>query len=633
MAVMSEHLHGKQDCACGCSHTHRQRSNIPWRLIAAIGIFTSGVVMAAIMALPGWAKGLWMGAAAVLPFWSVLCEAFEELKDRHMGENTLLAIAVIAAFSIGEWTEGTLVILLFSLGEWLEEKAMDYSHHRIEALAAVTPDSAFLLSSDGTLQEISAMDVAVGDTIAIPPHTRVPVDCRVIAGTSAVDAYAITGESVPIAVEIDAELLSGMLNGDGQLTAVALRECEKSAAARILDMVEDAVARKGQSERFITRFARAYTPTVTLLAVLVAVIPALITGAWLTWLYRALAFLVASCPCALVISVPLSFYAGIAALARQGVLVKGGRFVETLSKAEAVAFDKTGTLTTGEMQLTEVVSDDKENALLLAAAMERYSSHPVARAICAAAVGELPMVEQVQEIPAIGMEAMWQGEKMACGGMRLLERYGIDASALSVDMMQADAYLLREGHVVAAFRLAYRLQSGARDTVTALRKMGIHRLLMLTGDRRSQALAVSAAVGLPESAVKAELLPEDKLQVVEQLRKDGLQTVFVGDGVNDAPVLAAADVGVAMGLGSAAAIETADVVLVSEGLTGLLSAVQYSRRVVATVRANIIFALVVKAAVLVLAVCGLAPMWLAVFADMGVTLLTVANALRLLINK
>ena len=361
-------------CSCGCGHEHS--ADTPWRLLIAFGLFLAGVFVPGLFSWPTWVQGIWMMVAAFYTLISVFREAMEELKDRRMGENTLLVIAVVAAFAIGEWLEGTLVVLLFSLGEWLEGKAMSYSRRRIEALATVTPDEAYVADEEGKVQSVPATAVLAGQRIVLPPHTRVPVDCRVLEGNSAMDAAAITGESTPLAVKPGAELLSGMLNGSGYLTAVALRESGESAAARILTMVEDAVERKGQSEKFITRFARIYTPVVTLLAVAVAVLPPLFTGGWLTWLYRALVFLVASCPCALVISVPLSFYAGIAAAARRGVLIKGGCFVEALAKVQAVAFDKTGTLTTGEMALRQVLGENTKEALSLAAALERYSSHP-----------------------------------------------------------------------------------------------------------------------------------------------------------------------------------------------------------------------------------------------------------------
>lgn len=624
-----EHEHG-----CGCGHTHHHDDEEPKSLLPLIisaVVFFLGWLLPKLLEMPAFVQPIWMAAAAVWPLIPVLQEALEELKDHSMGENVLLVIAVVAAFVIGEYVDGTLVLLLFSLGEWLEDKAVDTSRNAVASLAAVTPDTARRLRSDGTEEEIPAADVAVGDRLLVLPHTRVAVDCRVLEGSSEADTSALTGESRPEPVEVGSELLSGTVNGSGTLTVEALRATEDSAAARILRMVEEASARKGQSEKFITRFARIYTPVVTGLAVVVAAVPPLLgLGAFTDWLYRALVFLVASCPCALVISIPLGFYAGIAASARRGVLLKGGKFVEKLAKVQAVAYDKTGTLTTGALTLDRVVplsGVNAEEALRQAAMLEQYSTHPLARAIVEAAGGTAAAPEGLRELPGVGVEA---GD-MACGGLRLLETKKIALASLPAEMRDASAFLVENGTVTAAFYVKAQLQEGAAQTVTALTRLGVSRQVMLTGDRQAQADEAAAAVGLSE--VRAELLPEDKLAAVQSLQQEGLITAFVGDGINDAPVLAEADVGLAMGLGSPAAIETADAVLVSGGLSGLPGAVKLCRRVMRIVRENIIFALAVKAAVLVLAVCGVAPMWLAVFADMGVTLISVANVLRLLAKQ
>ena len=627
-----EHHH-EQGCGCGCGHDHHHGEEEPKSLLPLLicaVIFFLGWLLPKLLEMPAFVQPIWMAAAAIWPLIPVLQEALEELQDRSMGENVLLVIAVIAAFAIGEYVDGTLVLLLFSLGEWLEDKAVDKSRDAVASLAAVTPDTARRLNHDGTEEEIPATAVAVGDRLLVLPHSRVPVDCRVLEGSSEADTSALTGESQPETVTVGTQLLSGTVNGSGKLTVEALRATQDSAAARILQMVEEASARKGQSEKFITRFARIYTPVVTGLAVLVAAVPPLLgAGTFTTWLYRALVFLVASCPCALVISIPLGFYAGIAASARRGVLLKGGKFVEKLAKIQAIAFDKTGTLTTGALTLDRVVAAgaDATAALIQAAALEQYSTHPLARAICEAADAVPAAPEGLRELPGVGVEA----GNVACGGLRLLEEKRIALADLPAEMREASAFLVTDGAVTAAFFVKAQLQEGAAQTVAALGRLGVSRQVMLTGDRQAQADAAAAAVGLTE--VRAELLPEDKLAAVQSLQQEGLTTVFVGDGINDAPVLAAADVGIAMGLGSPAAIETADAVLVSGGLSGLPGAVRLCRRVMRIVRENIVFALAVKAAVLVLAVCGIAPMWLAVFADMGVTLISVGNVLRLLAGQ
>ena len=629
-----EHHH-EHGCGCGCGHDHghgdEEDGKKAWIVLAiSTVLFLSGWLVGKFFSLPETVMPIWMAVAALPPLIPVLKEAFEELREDHtMGENTLLVIAVVAAFAIGEWFEGTLVLLLFTLGERIEDLAMDRSRETISSVAAVSPDTAWILDEHGESTEIPAEQVKVGDRLLVMPHSRVPVDCTVIDGTSEVDTSALTGESAPVAAMGGSVLLSGSVNGSGTLTVQALRENSESAAARILQLVEESAARKGRSEKFITRFARLYTPIVTALAVLVAVLPPLISGGgWTTWLYRALVFLVASCPCALVISIPLGFYAGIAAAARQGMLIKGGCYVETLAKVRAAAFDKTGTLTTGTLTVADVATVDgvtREQALAAAAALEDKLSHPAARAICAAAGdGVRPDVTDLRELPGLGVTATVEGHAAACGGERLLKQLGVETA-----LPEATAYLVVDGKAVAAFVMEAQLQPGAKETIGALHDLGIDRLVMLTGDRQAEADRVAAQLSLGAEAYGG-LLPEDKLHHVEELQKERT-TVFVGDGINDAPVLACADVGVAMGLGSAAAIETADAVLVSGGLSHLPDGIRLCRRTMLTVRENIVFALAVKALVLILAVCGIAPMWLAVFADMGVTILSVFNVLRLML--
>ncbi len=617
------HSHG-----CSCAHHHGDGKREWIRLAVCTALFVTGIIVTSFTPSHAVIQPLWLAIAIAPLLWPLLKEAGEELRERSVGENTLLLVAVVAAFVIGEWIEGAMVLLLFVLGENIEHKAMNYSRRTIASLAAMTPDMAWRVGDDGELTEIPATQVAIDDVLRILPHSRVPVDCRVLAGESDVNTAALTGESLPMYCTVGDTLLSGSVNGAGVLTVIATQVNAKSAAARIMHLVEEASAQKGRSERFITRFARIYTPAVMVGAVLVAVIPPLCGGLWRVWIYRALAFLVASCPCALVISIPLGFYAGIAAAARQGMLLKGGSYVEMLARVKAVAFDKTGTLTRDALQLEDVLLScgvTSEEALQLAAALERHSTHPIAKALCAAASGELPVVTDLQEQAGLGVCGTIQGCTLACGGGRLMQRLGISIA----DFPPAAVYLSREGQVIAAFTMTAYLQQGAANAVEALRALGVTRIAMLTGDGAVPAQAIADAVGITE--VQADLLPEDKLAAVKQLQAVGLTTAFVGDGINDAPVLAAADVGVAMGLGSSAAIETADAVLVSGGLMHLPRAVKLCRRTVRTVRANIAFALGVKAAVLLLAVCGIAPMWLAVFADTGVTVLCVLNALRLLL--
>ncbi len=632
------HTHDHEGCCqrestCGCSHDHHHGESkaVLIAILVSGGLFAGGHILCRLLSLPLPWEALWMGAAAVALGPLILPAAWRELKGFQLGENMLLVIAGAAAFAIGEWTEGALVLLLFTLGQWLEEWAMDRSRTSIAALAAVTPDTARLVGTGGAVTVMAADRVAVGDILQILPHDRVPVDGQVLTGESAVDAAALTGESAPRYVSVGDVLLSGSVNGNGTLTMRATAVAEESAAVRILRLVEESAARKGQAERFITRFARVYTPVVVLLGLLVAVVPPLFGGGWTTWIHRALVFLVSSCPCALVLSVPLCFTVGMAVAARQGVLLKGGRYIEMLARARAVAFDKTGTLTTDSLAVEEVLTVPgvtREQALSLAAALEQGSSHPAGRALCAAAAAAAGEIADLQEKPGLGITARWQGNAVACGGRRLMERLGVSVD----DFPPASAYLVQEGRAVAAFTMSACLQEGAREVVASLRKLGVQRLVMLTGDRQAPAQTVAQAVGLSDE-VYGDLTAAEKLSHVQALQGAGYATAFVGDGINDAPVLAAADVGLSMGLGSPAALETADGVLVEGGLSRLPGAIRLCRRVVGTVGANVVFALAVKLAVLVLAVTVGAPMWLAMFADVGVMLLSVANALRLLLIK
>ncbi len=613
---------------CGCHHAEEHGS---WkRLVISVVLFSCGLLVTGLLSLPSWVQPLWLAVAIAPLVWSLLMEAVEEVGNCSVGENTLLMVAVVAAFIIGEWVEGALVLLLFVLGETIEHKAVEASRRTVSSLAAVTPDYAWRMDDTGAVAEIPAIHVVVGDILRVPPHSRVPVDCRVLHGDSEVDTAVVTGESLPVRCTVGDELLSGSINGAGELTVIALRKTEQSAAARILQLVEEAASKKGLSERFITRFARMYTPAVMAGAVMVAVVPPLFVGDWMTWIYRALAFLVASCPCALVISIPLCFYAGIAATARKGVLIKGGVFVEQLARVQAIGFDKTGTLTDDVLAVDTVscygdMTSDK--ALHIAAALENRSTHPIGRALCAAVDGDVSSVVDLQEVPGLGVRGVVDGADVACGGIRLMEQLGVDMTAFPL----MPVYVWRGGEVIAAITLSAGLRLDAAPAIRDLRALGVSRLSMLTGDRLEAARVVADAVSLND--VKANLLPEDKLSIVQRWQQEGFVTAFVGDGINDAPVLMAADVGVAMGLGSSAAIETADAVLVSGGLAHLPRAVTMCRRTVHTVRANIAFSLAVKAVVLVLATIGLAPMWLAVFADTGVTVLCVLNALRLLMYK
>lgn len=632
-------------CSCGHDHTHghehshehehehshggSEERRFPW------GLLTGGVLflLAFLPFLPAPVPFCLYLASAVAAALPVVQGAIAEIKGKSMGENLLMVIAVAAAFAIDEAMEGAMVALLFTLGELLEDLAVGRSRRQIEQLAAIRPDRALRVREDGSTAEIDADDVEVGDILLIPAHERVAVDCTVLSGESEIDASALTGESRPVYAGPGSALLSGGMNGSGSLTVRADNRAESSAAARILDMVSESAARKGSSERFITRFARIYTPAVTLLAVLLAIVPPLLgMGAWQDWIYRALVFLVASCPCALVISVPLGFYSGIGAASRKGVLIKGGRYIEALAKAKAAAFDKTGTLTTGRLAVTRVdrAPGYGEAAVLrLAALAEQHSPHPAALAIREQA-GELPAdseaaVSALSELPGMGVSAVIDGMTVLCGGKRLM-----DANHIAVPWEDAAVYLAVDGKPAAAFQMESGLHPDAAGALHRLHGLGFRKIAMLTGDRKAEADRIAGKLEIDE--VRANLLPEGKLEALRALKAENGAALFVGDGINDAPVLAEADAGIAMGLGSAAAIEAGDVVLTSGSLDKLPDAVRLSRRVMGVVRFNIAFALIIKAAVLILAAFGFAPMWAAVFADVGVSLLSVLNSARLFLQ-
>lgn len=587
-------------------------------------LFGLALCLQFLLPVPLWAAAVFYGSAAVLSSYRVFFKGVKSGLRLKPDENTLLTVAVIAAFCIGEYMEAALVALLFSIGEALEDKAVASSRKDIEKLAEIRPDTANL-QRDGEVRRVAAQEVKIGETVLVYPHERVALDGVVLSGGSTLDASAITGESMPLQAQGGTKVMSGMINGAGLLTVKVENSYEDSAASRILKMVEDAAAAKGHSEKIITRFARIYTPAVMAFAVLLAVLPPVLGfDAFTVWLSRALVFLVAACPCALVISVPLGFYSGIGAASKIGVLVKGGKYIEALAKADTFVFDKTGTLTTGNLRVIEAepgAGFDRDGMLALAAAAEKYSSHPAALAVKAAAKGlTLPELTNYKEEPGMGVSAVYQGKKVTVGGARVLD-----------DVQKAESgviYLIIDGKPKGKITVGDALRGETPDVIAALKSAGAKQTAMLTGDCEKTAAEAAARSGV--SYYRSELLPQDKVTVMEELSRQSKASVFVGDGINDSPVLAAADCGIAMGLGSQAAIEAADAVLTSGNLKQLPQAVLLCRKVMNTVRFNIVFALLVKAVILVLAATGYAPMWLAVLADTGVSVLSVLNAARLL---
>ena len=572
--------------------------------------------------------------------WDTLKEAAEGLAHGEaLSEDFLMSVATLGALGIGfmpgaetQFPEAVFVMLFFQVGELFEEVAEGRSRKSISHLMDLRPDIAHVQSGD-TFKDVKPEEVETGSVILVKPGEKVPMDGVVLEGHSSLDTVALTGESVPRSVHEGDEILSGCVNQSGVLKVKTIKAFGDSTAAKILDLVENAAASKSRSESFITRFARVYTPIVVALAVLVAVVPSLITGEWATWIYRGLMFLVVSCPCALVISVPLTFFGGLGGASRKGILIKGSNLMDQLSKLHTVVFDKTGTLTEGVFEVTAVHPEviGETELLHLAAHVERHSTHPIAMALRNAYPNEQDdcTVEGIEETAGHGIIATVNGKKVAVGNSKLMDKLGAawhpcEHSGTIIHVAIDGAYA---GHIV----ISDRIKADAAEGVAALKAAGVSKTVMLTGDQESVAAAVASALKVDE--FHAQLLPADKVSEVEKLLPQGT-LAFVGDGINDAPVLTRADVGIAMGaLGSDAAIEAADVVLMDDKPSKVASAIRIARRTLAIARQNIVFAIGIKVLVLVLATLGLATMWMAVFADVGVTVLAVLNAMRALQGK
>ena len=569
--------------------------------------------------------------------WDTLKEAAEGLfHGEALSEDFLMSVATLGALGIGfmpgaetQFPEAVFVMLFFQVGELFEEMAEGRSRKSISHLMDIRPDSAHA-ERDGKLETVKPDEVAVGEIILIQPGEKVPMDGVVLEGHSNLDTVALTGESVPRSIHEGDEILSGCVNLSGVLRVRTTKAFGESTAAKILDLVENAASAKSRSESFITKFARVYTPIVVALAVLIAVVPGLVTGEWATWIYRGLMFLVVSCPCALVISVPLTFFGGLGGASRKGILIKGSNLVDTLAKVKTVVFDKTGTLTEGVFEVTAVHPEviDRQELLHLAAHVERHSTHPIAMALRNAYPNEADdcSVEGIEETAGHGVIATVNGRRVAVGNSKLMEAEGAawhpcEHSGTIIHVAIDGTYA---GHVV----ISDRIKADAARGIQALKAAGVNKTVMLTGDQESVAAAVAQTLRVDE--YHAQLLPADKVSEVEKLLKEGT-LAFVGDGINDAPVLTRADVGIAMGaLGSDAAIEAADVVLMDDKPSKIAAAIQIARRTLRIAKENIGFAIGIKVLVLVLAALGIATMWMAVFADVGVTVLAVLNAMRAL---
>lgn len=557
-------------------------------------------------------------------------------------ENFLMCIATFGAFGTGEYDEAVAVMLFYQVGELFQSYAVNRSRRSITELMDICPEYANLEVGDD-VQKTDPDEVEPGSIIVIKPGEKVPLDGVVIEGNSFVDTSALTGESVPRKVCEGEEIISGCVNGSSVLRVRVTKEFDDSTVAKILELVENASSRKAKVENFITKFAKYYTPVVVLAALLIAFIPPLIVGGGVgSWIQRGCIFLVISCPCALVISVPLSFFGGIGAASKKGILVKGSNYLEMVSQMDTVVFDKTGTLTKGEFEVAEVFSENGMDALLLAALLEKYSEHPIAKSVLNArdkndsSVETSPMdVSEVEEIAGYGIKGVIQGKMAYAGKKKLLVENDIAVPELTEEQRQSFeestiVYVGYDGAYAGCIFISDQIKPGVREALVSLKKEGVKRFVMLTGDKKETGEAIAARLGIDEAYT--ELLPEDKVSIVEELienTEEGRYVAFAGDGINDAPVITRADIGIAMGsMGSDAAIEAADVVLMEDDISRLSSMIHISRKTMKIVRQNIVFALGVKLFVLVLGAFGLANMWEAVFADVGVAVLAILNAMR-----
>ena len=624
------------NCSCCCDHDHHEHahphhehahhhdhepSELPGILLGA-GLFAAGLLLSVF--LKPWHIAAFLAAYGILG-WRVLLTAGKNLiRGKVFDENFLMSIATIGAFCIGEFPEAAGVMLFFRVGEYFEHRAMERSRKGILEAVDLRPETVQLLSGE----TIPAGQAKPGDLLLVRPGDRIPLDSTVTDGSSRIDTAPITGEPMPVLVGAGNAVTSGCINLSGVLTLRVEKPLSESMVTRILKAVESAAASKPKMDRFLTRFARVYTPVVVLLAVGTAIIPSLITGNWGYWVYTALSFLVMSCPCALVLSVPLAFFCGIGTGSKKGILFKGGASIEALAEVRAIVMDKTGTLTLGDFSLQEVTGDP--DTLRLCAACEQHSSHPIAKSILAYAK-DLPLAQptELEEIPGHGIRATVEGRKLLCGNLALMARFGISVNDRTA-VYGSRVYVAADGRHIGTLVIADTVKADAADAVAKLKKQGLYTA-MLTGDAPESAEAVRVSTGVDET--HARLLPEEKLAALQAIRNTKGAAMFVGDGINDAVVLAGADVGAAMGSGADAAIEAADVVFMTGSVSAIPQALGIARSTRRIAWQNVVFALAIKLVVMVLGLLGWASMWAAVFADSGVAMLCILNAIRLLYKK
>ena len=604
---------------------NKKQKKMARRIAIGGGLFLLGLILKQLVPYVG---EVFMVAAWLSAGHEVLADAFEKIKAKKpFDEDFLMTVASVCAIFLGEFVEAAAVMLFFQVGELFESIAVERSRKSVAALMDLRPDVAYILV-DGEWEESDPEDVQVGDLIRVNPGERIPVDGIIVEGSASVDTSKITGESVPADVAAGDKVLSGCINLSGVLTVRAESEFASSTVARILDLMDSASEGRSRTESLITRFAQVYTPCVVYAALALAFLPPLFTGFdFATWVHRALNFLVVSCPCALVISVPLAYFSGMGAVSKAGMIAKGGIALENLAKVDTFVFDKTGTLTIGDFRVVRVESD-RNDLLELVAAAEKVSHHPIARAIVKA-TGNVPEASEIREIPGQGIKATVDGKTVLCGNHRLLREAGIRFDPVS-DETGTCVLVAVDDRFMGYLLISDTIKDGAKDAIGRLRKNGM-ATVMLTGDAEDSARNVARKVGIEE--VHAKLLPHQKLERLRAVRKEKGAAMFVGDGINDAPVLAGADVGAAMGNGADAAIEAADVVFMTGDPRAIPEALDIASRTARIAWQNVYFALAVKAAAMVLGLLGFASMWVAVFADSGVAMLCVLNSIRMLYRK
>ena len=607
---------------------------------ASLSAIIVGAIVMAVAELTNWVPDQYMTPLLIVTFavlgWRIVWAAIKNgMKGKFFDENFLMSIATIGALIIGEYAEAVGVMLFFQVGIYFEERATERSRNAVMDAVDLRPEEVRLIAGDGSVQVVNPEAVQVGSHIEIRPGDRIPLDGRVVEGTTRIDTAAVTGEPVPVSATVGTEVMSGCINVDGRIVLEVTHELKDSMVMRILDAVENAAASKPKIDRFITRFSRVYTPIVVALAIIVAIVPPLFTGEWQYWIYTALTFLVVSCPCALVLSVPLAFFSGIGAGSKQGILFKGGKAIEAMSRVKAIAFDKTGTITTGtfNVQTVEVTGTYTDNEVLqYAATLEAGSTHPIAMSIVEEVHRrgvEFNTAKDVKEISGHGMVGIVEGHTVLVGNGRLLEIEHVTVPTIE-HVYGSEVFVAIDGQYVGRIVIADAVKEDSKEAIRRMNGKGYHTV-MLTGDVASSANHIAQEVGI--QGVRAELLPQDKLEVVQSLRNDYGSVMFVGDGINDAPVLTGADVGGAMGSGADSAIEAADVVYMNSNLDSVWRSLSIAERTLSIAWQNIFFAIAVKIIVMVAGVFGFANMWVAVFADTGVSILCIFNSVRIFYSK